>query len=52
LAATNTAKQNQRQSKTNSKVKPTTKQAQSLALNLTGTSEFIREMESKLFSAK
>ena len=28
------------------------KQAQSLGLNLAGTSEFIREMESKLNSAK
>ncbi len=38
--------------KTNGKVKPTAKQGQSLALNLAGTSEFIREIESKLFSAK
>ncbi len=38
--------------KTNGKVKPTVKQAPSLALILAGTSEFIREVESKLFSAK
>ena len=38
--------------KTNGKEKPTAKQDQSLALNLAGTSEFIREMESELISAK